>query len=147
MTPALAWATAWLVATALHAGFQLTVSLVVYPAFPRVPGAAWTDFHAGHSRGIAPLVGVLYAGLLATASGVLVLGPRGVWLLVALAGVGLALATTALVAAPTHGRLGAGPDPTLLRRLRRADAVRTLGALLGAAGATGHLLAVAGVAA
>lgn len=147
MTAATAWALAWLVATAVHAGFQLTVSLVVYPAFARVPASAWADFHAGHSRGIAPLVGVLYAGLLATAAGVLVAGPVGAWLVVALVGVALSLGTTALVAAPTHGRLGPGPDPALLRRLRRADAVRTVGALVGIAGATVHLLAVVGGAA
>ncbi|MCH1865800.1 hypothetical protein [Nocardioides sp. CFH 31398] len=134
------WAIAWLAATGLHAGFQLTVTLVVYPAFRRVPAAAWTDFHAGHSRGIAPLVGVLYGGLLVTGVGVLVAGPLDVALLVALAGVGVALATTALVAAPTHGRLGGGPDPALLRRLLAADVVRTLGALVGLAGALAHLV-------
>ncbi|GAA1906737.1 hypothetical protein GCM10009737_04420 [Nocardioides lentus] len=134
------WAVAWLLATGLHAGFQLTVTLVVYPAFRRVPAAAWSGFHDGHSRGIAPLVGVLYAGLLAAAAGVLVVGPRGPGLWLGLAGVGLALATTALVAAPTHGRLGDGPEPGLLRRLRCADLVRTVGALLGVAGALLHLL-------
>lgn len=142
----MAWAIAWLVATGLHAGFQLTVTLVVYPAFRRVPAAAWTDFHAGHSRGIAPLVGVLYGGLLVTGGGALVTGPLDVALVVAVAGVGLALATTALVAAPTHGRLGAGPDPALLRRLLTADAVRTLGALVGLVGAVAHLLAAGGAA-
>lgn len=134
------WAVAVVVAAALHAGFQLTVSLVVYPAFARVPAASWSAFHAGHSRGIAPLVGVLYAALLATAAGALVVGPVTPALLVGLAGVGLALATTALVAAPTHGRLGAGPDPALLARLRRADAVRTVGSLVGVVGTLVHLL-------
>ena len=54
----------------------------------------------------------------------------GAW--VAVAGGALAVLTTAAVAAPTHGRLAtasAERRPALLRRLDRADRVRTLGAV------------------
>ena len=43
--------------------------------------------------------------------------------------------TGALVAAPTHGRLGAGRTDALARRLTRADLVRTAAALIGLTGA------------
>ena len=60
----------------------------------------------------------------------------GTW--VAVVGGLLAVATTAAVAAPTHGRLSSAPPgdrPALLRRLDRADRVRSLGAVVCAAGA------------
>ncbi len=50
----------------------------------------------------------------------------------------LAVLTTAAVAAPTHGRLASAPAtarPELLRRLDRADRVRTLAAVVCLAGA------------
>ena len=43
--------------------------------------------------------------------------------------------TTALVAAPTHGRLGRGRTDALVRRLLVADRVRLLGAIVCLAGA------------
>jgi hypothetical protein len=125
--------TALLAATAVHAGFQLTVTTLVYPALFRA--SDWDAAHTAHSRAITPVVAVLYAVLVAAAMWILVDGPTGPVHVVALAGVALSLATTALVAAPLHGRLARGRDETLVRRLRAADLVRTLGAFtaLGAA--------------
>ena len=63
-------------------------------------------------------------------------GETGTW--VAVAGGLLAVVTTAAVAAPTHGRLAGAPvaeRPALIRRLDRADRVRTLGAVVCVAGA------------
>ncbi|MBU2073196.1 MAG: hypothetical protein KJ938_02045, partial [Actinobacteria bacterium] len=56
-------------------------------------------------------------------------------------GAGLALGTTAAVAAPLHGRLGAARlgerrRRVLLARLLRADRWRTAGALVSAGAAT-----------
>ena len=126
-------------ASALHLGFQLTVSLVVYPALADTPRDRWRDVHAAHSRRITWVVAPLYVLVAAACVRALVAGP-GSWEVVAIAGNALAAATTALVAAPLHGRLGAGPSAELIRRLRRADAFRTLGAVAAAVAA---LLAVA----
>lgn len=121
---------AFLAAAAAHAGFQATVSVVVYPALARVRAAHWREQHDRHSRAIAPLVGVLYLAVLGT----------GVWWLLAdasvLAWVAVALsagavAVTAAVAAPLHGRL-TRRDDALLRRLLAADRVRTAFAVAGA---------------
>jgi hypothetical protein len=120
-------------ATAAHAGFQVTVSAVVYPALTRA-----RDFdraHRAHTRAITPVVVVVYAGLVAACAWAIVDGIQGIGTVLALVGAAVSLATTALVAAPTHGRLAHGRDEMLLRRLSVADLVRTAGALLAVAGA------------
>lgn len=113
---------AFCVAAAGHAGFQVTVTALVYPALVRVPGTGWQEAHARHSRTIAPVVALLYGALVAT----------GAWTLVsaasapAVVAVGLTagcLAVTALLAAPTHGRL-TEPEPRLLARLLVVDRAR-----------------------
>ena len=124
---------------ALHLGFQLTVSLVVYPALADTPRDRWSAVHADHSRRISWVVAPLYLVVAAACLWVLVSGPSA-WQWVALVGNALAALTTAAVAAPLHGRLGRGPDPGLMRRLRRADAVRTFGAAVATVSA---LVAVA----
>ena len=126
----------WLVATAaLHLGFQLTVTLVVYPALAGVRADDWETAHAAHSRRISVVVALAYLPLLGVGLWALAAGPRdaGVW--VAAAGAALAFLTTAAVAAPTHGRLGGGRTDPLVRRLLAADRVRLLGAALCLVGA------------
>lgn len=125
--------TALLAAVAVHAGFQLTVTVLVYPALFRAPD--WDHAHAAHSRSITPLVAVVYAALVATAVWVVVDGIDDAATVVALTGVTLSLATTAAVAAPAHGRLAEGRDAAVVRRLRVADLVRTAGAVLALGGA------------
>lgn len=127
---------ALLAAAALHAGFQATVTAVAYPALVATPERDWAGVHAAHSRRTGPVVAVVYGALVA--AWVLVLLDRATSpaLGVALAGSLLTGLTTALVAAPTHTRLGReGPRPDLLRRLVRADRVRLAGAVLTLAGA------------
>ncbi len=51
------------VAAALHAGFQVTVSLLVYPVLLG-SGEDWRRRHDAHSRAIVPLVAVTYGALL-----------------------------------------------------------------------------------
>ena len=126
---------ALLVVTALHAGFQLVVSVVVYPALADVPAGLWASAHAAHSRRITWVVAPLYAAVLAACAWALLAVPLSPGTAVALAGSALALGTTALVAAPTHGRLGSeGKRPELVRRLLVADRVRTVGAVLALLG-------------
>ncbi len=125
-----------LAATTLHLGFQLTVTVLVYPALARVPVDQWSQAHARHSRAIVPIVAVTYASLLTSVGWSVATAPLTAGLLVAAAGVVLALGTTAAVAAPLHGRLGRdGPADKAIRRLLAADRVRTAGAVLATAGA------------
>lgn len=121
-------------AAAAHLGFQLTVTLVVYPALAATPAEAWAQAHLAHSRRIAPLVGVLYAGLLGTAAGALLTAPSP-GTVVAAAATTAAIGLTATVAGPLHVRLGRGREEGRLRSLLRIDRVRTFAALvaLGAA--------------
>lgn len=125
--------TALLAAVAVHLGFQLTVSALVYPALFRAPD--WGRAHMAHSRSITPLVALVYGGLAGSCAWVVVEGVDGPGTVVALTGVALSLATTALVAAPIHGRLARERDPALLRALRIADLVRTGGAAIALIGA------------
>ncbi len=94
-----------LIATAVHLGFQLVVTALVYPAFAEVPDRQWAVHHDRHSSRIGPLVVGVY-GLLVVACGwALVTGP-GPWEVAAVAACAAAGAVTAGVAAPAHGRLG-----------------------------------------
>ena len=123
-------------ASAAHAGFSVVVSVVVYPALvdgAREPGVDWPARHDAHSRRIAWVVGPLYLLVAAACVRTLLEGPQG-WAWVVLTGNALAALTTAALAAPTHGRLGAqGPTPALLTRLLRADRLRTAAAVMAAA--------------
>jgi len=122
-----------LAAVAVHAGFQATVTALVYPALFRAQD--WDTAHAAHTRAITPLVGVVYVSLVVSCVWVEVDGIRGPGTVLALAGVALSLTTTALFAGPLHGRLARGRDRRLVHALRMADAVRCAGAVLALAGA------------
>lgn len=126
---------AFTVAAALHAGFQVTVTAVVYPALADVPEHDWSRAHARHSSRIGRVVAVVYPLVLAASVWLLVAEPLSPAVVLALGGTALALGATAFVAAPTHGRLARGRTPQLIRLLLRADGVRALGAVLGLVGA------------
>lgn len=127
---------ALLAATALHAGFQLVVSGVVYPALADVPAGHWAPAHTAHSRRITWLVAPLYIVVAGACIWSLLSWPVPVLVGVALVGHAAAAGTTALVAAPTHGRLGReGKRPELVRRLLLADRVRTAATLVALAAA------------
>lgn len=129
----------FLAASAAHAGFQLTVTVLVYPVLVTVPAEQWEQRHARHSRGIVPLV-VLTYGALVLASVPFVIHHHGPAAWVGLVGAWGAMLVTAVVAAPTHGRLTT-TDPLLLRRLVVADRARAVLAVVGLAGALATLLA------
>jgi hypothetical protein len=125
-----------LLVAAAHLGFQLTVSLVVYPALREVDDGAWPVAHERHARRIAPLVGAIYVPLVLVLAWTAATEPRaaGTWL--ALVGGALSVVTTTVIAAPLHGRLGGAAErPQLLRDLSRADRIRTVGAAACVAGA------------
>jgi hypothetical protein len=124
---------AFALAAALHAGFQATVTVLVYPVLGARPADEWSAAHDRHSRSIAPVVAVVYLALLVTGGLLVASGPDAAgWSALGLTGA--ALATTAAVAAPTHGRL-AERDDALVARLLVADRWRCVLALLGAAAA------------
>ena len=124
-------AAAFLAAAAANAGFQATVTLVVYPTLSHVRAAHWRQAHDRHSRAIAPLVAALYLALVATSVWWLL----DDWAVLAAVAVGLAavpMVLTALVAAPTHRRL-VRRDDAALARLLTADQARTAFAVAGVA--------------
>ena len=98
------WPLALVAVTAVHAGFQLTVSAVVYPALAAAPEAQWAGVHAAHSRRITPVVGLVYLPLVAVVGGALRAGPSRPTVLAATASLA-ALGLTATVAGPLHQRL------------------------------------------
>lgn len=114
---------AFLAAAAAHAGFQATVSAVVYPALSHVRAAHWRQAHDRHSRAITPLVAVVYLALVGTAAWWLVVD-WSVLHAVAVTPALLSIVVTALVAAPLHRRL-VRRDDALVGRLLTADRVRT----------------------
>ena len=134
------WPALLLAATGLHAGFQATVTLLVYPALAEVPPERWHDAHDRHSRRIVPIVGVVYVALLVTGVGAVAGDPSSALLWVAALSSAAAVLVTATAAAPLHGRLGSGRDQALVARLLVVDRLRCGCATLGFAAA---VLAVA----
>ena len=121
-------ATAFALAAALHAGFQATVTVLVYPALASRTDEEWPVAHARHSRAITPVVGVVYGVLVLTGVALVVSGPDPAgW--VALAAAAVAMAITATMAAPSHGRLERR-DERVLARLLVVDRWRCAAALV-----------------
>lgn len=114
---------AFVAAAGAHAGFQATVSAVVYPTLSHVRAAHWRQAHDRHTKAIWPVVAVLYLAVVATS----VWWLADDWSALPLVAVVLALlpmAVTATVAAPLHRRL-VRRDDVALARLLSADRVRT----------------------
>lgn len=115
-------------ATALHLGFQVTVTALVYPALARTDPADWDRVHRAHSRAITPVVAAVYSALLLVGALAVSQHPGdGFLLTAAVAGVG-AVTITALLAAPAHGRLARDRNKARIRRLLWIDRGRTLAA-------------------
>jgi hypothetical protein len=124
-------ATAFLASAAAHAGFQATVTLVVYPTLSHVRAAHWRQAHDRHVAAIRPLVAAAYLALVATGAWWLVTD----WSALAVVAVGLAalsMVTTLVLAAPLHRRL-VRRDEAALARLRGVDKARTLLAITAVA--------------
>ena len=131
-------ATAFLAAAAAHAGFQVTVTLVVYPTLSHVRAAHWRQAHDRHSQAILPLVAVVYLALVATGAWWLVTD-WSVLAVVAVVLAALSMAITAVVAAPLHRRL-VKRDDVALSRLLSADQARAVLAVAAAGVAIAALL-------
>ncbi len=128
----MALALAFLVATALYAGFQWTIRMVVYPQFGDVAAADFVAYERRHQQRVTWAVGPLFLALGLTTLGLLVLRPTWApgWAVVAAVALcAVILGSTALLAVPQHTRLSAGFDDLAYRRLLRVDTVRVLAAV------------------
>jgi hypothetical protein len=121
-------------AAAFHAGFQATVTTLVYPAL-LASGDDWAARHAAHGRRIVPLVALTYGALLLALVWALAAGEVTVGVWVAGAAFAALVGVTAFGAAPQHGLLGRGHEAEVARRLVRVDRWRCLLALLCFGGA------------
>lgn len=117
--------TALLVAVAVHLGFQLCVTTLVYPALGQGSAQTFADRHQGHSRRITPVVILVYGGLLIACAWSLMECVDAASTAVGVTVVML-LAITGLGAAPRHGRLGRGWSRSTWTALMRLDRARLL---------------------
>jgi hypothetical protein len=111
-------------------GLGWMVQVVHYPLFAQVGAEGWARYHADHSRRITPIVLPAMSVELGGAFLVLLTRPEDVSVLLAALAFAAALSTwvvTGLGAVPAHGRLAAGFDADVHRRLLRADRLRTVG--------------------
>ncbi len=132
----------WVAATAVHAGFQLIVTGLVYPGLAAAAPDDWAARHHAHSRAITPIVVLVY-GILAMAGGWLVTSTSlDAWQVLSLVSVAAAIAITGLVAAPAHGRLSQARTERDLGVLLKADRMRLLAAWLGVVSAVAGVLAL-----
>lgn len=121
-----------MVCACLYAGFQWTIRVLVYPQFARVDPRDFPRYERSHQRRVSVAVGPLFVALAGSALAVVAHGPAGVptlYRLAAVAPVGAVLAITAILAVPLHGRLEAGFDPKVHRRLLAVDSARLVAAL------------------
>jgi hypothetical protein len=121
--------TTLLTVTAVHFGFQATVTALVYPSLARIPTEHWASAHQAHSRAITPLVALVY-GALAIAGGWALLSDPDLWTLMAVAAITVTFLVTAIAAAPAHGRLGSRHDTQQVRHLLQIDRIRTAAAAI-----------------
>ncbi len=117
-----------LVATALYAGFQWTIRIVVYPQFASVPGEEFVPYETRHQQLVSRAVGPLFVADGAATIAAFVVGPR---LPAAVAGACLAvvLGVTAFGAVRLHRVLSGGFDADAHRQLLRVDTVRLVAAM------------------
>lgn len=125
MSSGAVWGVLWVAASAVHVGFQLTVTCLVYPGLAEVAPHAWVPTHQRHSRRIAPLVGVVYVAVLVATTARLLSDPSPLTLLAAVC-TGAVFGLTALAAAPLHRRLEPSGDARLMSRLVLVDRGRSV---------------------
>lgn len=110
-------------------GFIVTIQVLVYPAMAKVPADAFPTYEAFHQRRVVAVLSVFAVAEVAAAGALAVVDtgtPTAVWL------VGGAILTALWVStgafyAPLHGRLAAGFDPALHRRLVTWNWLRVAG--------------------
>ncbi|MDA2989316.1 MAG: hypothetical protein O2815_09590 [Actinomycetota bacterium] len=120
-----------LLATGVHLGFQAVVTVVVYPGLLNLAPDDWAGGHTAHTRRMIIVVVPVYAGVSLALGWALATTCCSPALLVTTGAIVIVWAATAFVAAPVHRLLSVnGPTPKLIRRLRRADGIRLIGAVV-----------------
>ena len=117
-------ATTFLAVASAQAGFQATLTLVVYPTLSHVRAAHWRQAHDRYIQQVKPLVVAVYLALAATS----VWWLADDWSTLAVFAVVLAalpVAVTAVLAAPLHRRL-VRRDDAALERLLTLDKARAV---------------------
>jgi hypothetical protein len=118
-----------LLATGVHLGFQAVVTIVVYPGLLNLAPDDWERGHAAHTRRMIIVVVPVYAAVVIALVWAFTTACCSSALFVTTGAVLIVWATTAFVAAPIHHLLSVdGPTRKLTRYLRRADALRLIGA-------------------
>lgn len=117
--------------TLLMTGIIWFVQIVHYPLFMRIPAASFAQYEAEHATRTGWVVGPLMCVELGTA--LLLLMPRYrphfISANTALAGAALAAViwlSTVAIQVPLHGKLAAGYDAALIRRLVETNWIRTV---------------------
>lgn len=119
-------------AACAYAGFQVTITVLVYPqlaAVGRAVPGVFAGHEARHSTRTAVVVGPLFAALVVATGWLVVADPSAPLVWTAAACTAVVLAITALAAVPQHNRLRRGFDPVVMAQLQRVDAVRMVAAL------------------
>ena len=118
-----------LLATGVHLGFQVVVTIVVYPELLNLAPDGWERGHAAHTRRMIVVVIPVYAAVAVALGWALATVCCSPALFVTAGAVLIVGVTTALVAAPIHHLLSVdGPTQKLIRDLRLADTLRLIGA-------------------
>lgn len=119
-----------LLATLFMTGLIWFVQLVHYPLFARVPAEVFVEYEREHQERTLWAVGPMMLLELATACAMPVWSPAGPPGWIAWAGLAILAVvdgSTALYFGPQHGRLSAGFDAGLHRRLVEWNWIRTVG--------------------
>lgn len=119
-----------LLATAAMTGLIWFVQVVHYPLFAGVGDDGFATYADQHQRRTSLVVGPFMATEGATALWLFARPPGDLdraLPFVALAVLGLVLASTVLLQVPAHARLSVGHDAAVVRRLVRTNWVRTIG--------------------
>lgn len=123
------WVLAHLAMTWAMVGVIWTIQLLQYPLMAQVPSGRFVAFEQAHQRRVTAVLALFAPLEMVTAAGVVLAAPAVPrWLSI---GAGAVLAamwiSTATFYGPLHGRLSAGFDPVLHRRLVRTNWFRTAG--------------------
>ena len=107
-------------------GLIWTIQLVHYPLFELVGEESQVDYQKQHMNRITWVVAPLMLIELVTVGLLWVLAPFDVWAIVGALLVAVIWASTVIIQVPCHGRLAAGFDRAIHRRLVDSNWIRTI---------------------